>query len=454
MYICPVSSICNFIYFNNSKNFSGPTFQAVSISKNYAKGNSLEKSLLEYKKQLEKLQVSFVSEITNKTNELIKVKTKDTYTEIKNYIAEKKWYESWKMYHKRHQEEEKPFMQRLESYIIDMRKRESIEIEEQDVENNRILSERQKIKETMKEIEELYYGTAGVQRMITDDTYERTRALHLKNKGFDKIAGYESEKSILKEYFLSEIEKEKSGKDAHVPGSILYFGPTGMGKTTFYKAFAEESECRIGPKFRYDNMDDMNFLKEKFLPELYRKAQESEDYFKKNKIRTIFFIDEITRMTSDKSPILEELTDFIKNCSTKYHVTLFASTNSPEKIALDLKNDSEIFPFRVSLDPPSLENKAKLIEFYMKDRANSGFEYLELAKKIEEKEQSCDAVYSINQLKDICRRTGLVNANKTNDVTADDFLLQLTRIVPGISRAKLEKYLSDYNNLIQNEVLR
>ena len=110
MYICPVSSNCNFIYFNNSKNFSGPTFQAVSISKNYAKGNSLEKSLLEYKKQLEKLQVSFVSEITNKTNELIKVKTKDTYTEIKNYIAEKKWYESWKMYHKRHQEEEKPFM--------------------------------------------------------------------------------------------------------------------------------------------------------------------------------------------------------------------------------------------------------------------------------------------------------------------------------------------------------
>ena len=87
-----------------------------------------------------------------------------------------------------------------------------------------------------------------VKRFKNRDKMERFRARHsIVTGGFNSIAGYDSEKSILKKYFISEIIKEQEGKKANVPGSVLFFGPTGNGTTTFAKAFAKETGCELVP---------------------------------------------------------------------------------------------------------------------------------------------------------------------------------------------------------------
>ena len=65
-----------------------------------------------------------------------------------------------------------------------------------------------------------------------------------KTNGFSKIAGYNSEKEILNKYFISEIKKEQNGEQANVPNSVLFFGPTGNGKTTFAKSLCKALDCK------------------------------------------------------------------------------------------------------------------------------------------------------------------------------------------------------------------
>lgn len=140
------------------------------------------------------------------------------------------------------------------------------------------------------------------------DIINRRKEL-LDKKGFSQIAGYIDERNKLQENFLDLIDDEKAGKylTQSIPNAILFYGPTGCGKTTFVKALAEEADCKFitiqcrgsqkekeqqlhNTLMGYTDTDD--FDEEIEVPGLLDKAQKN---FLKTGKRTIILIDEFDR---------------------------------------------------------------------------------------------------------------------------------------------------------------
>lgn len=94
------------------------------------------------------------------------------------------------------------------------------------------------------QLEQLESNTQ-IKKMRESEEIQSLKAKYMNNEGFSQLAGYEDEKNILYKYFISEIEKAKQGEDANVPNAVLFFGPMGNGKTTFSKAFAQETGANL-----------------------------------------------------------------------------------------------------------------------------------------------------------------------------------------------------------------
>ena len=63
-----------------------------------------------------------------------------------------------------------------------------------------------------------------------------------KNKGFNRIVGYDSVKDELtSEFIIKTMAKARTSQKTDVPNAFLFFGPTGCGKTTFANALAEQT---------------------------------------------------------------------------------------------------------------------------------------------------------------------------------------------------------------------
>ena len=272
---------------------------------------------------------------------------------------------------------------------------------------------------------------------------------YLNDKGFDRIAGYDREKEILKKYFISQIENEKRGQKAIVPNAVLFFGPKGNGKTTFATVFAEEIGCERPIKILTLGANIPSIC-EKFHKNLLRAAQKAEEIYQQTGNRQVIFIDEIINVANDKSTILPKLEDFIVNCADKYHCIVFAATNYPLNIALPIDTNENIFPYIVSVDPPDLEDKAKILQYYLRDKLSEPAEprdFIEMAQMLKGKEDSEMGAYSIAKIKEI------VTDDNPSMTTIEEVKQRIAKSSPNISANSLEDFYDARIKLMQNEVI-
>lgn len=151
-----------------------------------------------------------------------------------------------------------------------------------------------------------------------------------KNKGFNRISGYEEIKEKLKEEFiLSAIMKDRTSKSADVPNIVLFYGPSNNGKTTFAQALAEQSLSNIVTVSGGED-DAMELIKD-YAEESLKNYNESTD-----KKRTIIVVNEAELLANECSFDIEEFKNFIKDCSSKYKCTLFLTSNTPLFIDKDI----------------------------------------------------------------------------------------------------------------------
>lgn len=208
---------------------------------------------------------------------------------------------------------------------------------------------------------------AGKEAAIANDIAEKVLANQGKNndsirnesstKGFKRIAGYKKELNTLNQEFITKIKKEKLGDNTqNIPNSILFFGPNRNGKTTITSAVAEESGANICKLNIFQSK--LPERQQEIMAQIKEIAQQSEENFKKDRTRTIIFIDEIDRLINNSSAIKDEFSDFIKNCSEKYHCSVFCATNDPLKLGIDT-NDDRMFEIIMSIDPANDENKKR-----------------------------------------------------------------------------------------------
>lgn len=112
----------------------------------------------------------------------------------------------------------------------------------------------------------------------------------------DRIAGYDYEKDEIKRAFIHPLSESQNKPEVKVPSSVLLYGASGTGKTTFLYGIKHEAKekgyARVISMPSVNNSEDfMRILKEEF-----RKARtlylERGDNDKPKKIRTILLFND------------------------------------------------------------------------------------------------------------------------------------------------------------------
>lgn len=259
------------------------------------------------------------------------------------------------------------------------------------------------------------------------------------NTGLESIAGYKDELEVIQKEFIDRVNAEKQGQDVDIFGSILFFGPYGNGKTHITEAVAQATDCVIKPIFvGKDSQKAMN--------KMIEAAKKSEERFKTDRTRTIIFIDEADNLIGDDSPVSCEFEEFIKDCSKKYHCSVFAATNDPLDLSVNM-SDPDVFPIKMSIDPPNEENMEEVFKYYLQDKAVEDIDYKKIVKVAKEREKETDSKYNTRQIEEICEN--LHREKKGEKITEDDITAEISSIEPFITPDLNSKFENDYKELIE-----
>ena len=260
-----------------------------------------------------------------------------------------------------------------------------------------------------------------------------------KHKGFDSIAGYENEKFILTDNFINLLPLEESGANIEIPNGILFFGPTGNGKTSFAKAFAYSAKCNFAEAKSQRTARTKEEREKTFYDTLVANAKVAQQNFLETGIRTIILVDEIDRCAYEDSSITPKLKRVLETCSDTYHSTVFATTNNPLAIPSPIRG-SKRMPIKVCIDPPDEKNAALIFKHYLKNCKNINLDEIdfdELAKHLCKVKPN--RAYNNSQIESICN--GCI-AN-CDTITQKDILYHIDRETPGIDKSDMDKYLKE-----------
>lgn len=99
-----------------------------------------------------------------------------------------------------------------------------------------------------------------------------------KERGFNRIAGYNDVKENLNTDFIMKVMgRARTSQETDAPNAFLLYGPTGCGKTAFATALAEQSLSNV------QNINSAELLPEEFLKTLKNAALEAEKNYTESK---------------------------------------------------------------------------------------------------------------------------------------------------------------------------
>lgn len=258
---------------------------------------------------------------------------------------------------------------------------------------------------------------------IKQDVAQKKINVNHSNIGLAKIAGYDSTKKILNNIYLLPCSIEQCGNKVEIPGAILFYGPSGTGKTTLGRAIAEEGSRLKMPKRSIDirNCKQLtDWLKET--------GEDAQVKFEKDNRRTVVQLNEFSKFENASDDEINNFLEFIKTCSEKYHMTLFLTTNNPLNIDKRILKLTRNIPLGVA----NVQDAISILKYYLKDQDTKDVNFDIIANKITS--QMPDKYYSNAQFKQIAQ---FLPCSK---VTTGDIINIMKKIVPLINKENLDKF--------------
>lgn len=279
---------------------------------------------------------------------------------------------------------------------------------------------------TLDELTKLKSDFEATQKTI--DLAKKQQAAN-KNSGFNRLAGYEPEKATLQNILINKIFEEQSGVPTKLPNAILFFGPTGTGKTTFAIALAQEIKEGAKPVM-IDTSEDPDDV----MDEIEVETRRARKKYKQTGERTIVLLDEVEAIASRDSEVLEELKAKLTKAFDDDKCIYIMTSNNPTEISPDILTPDRT-KYVVSIDPPDFENALAVVKFYFSGLNQQSLDYDRIARAIANcsngkfSNSGIEELYKQCCTSKICTTDGIINLiNKTS---------------PNITQSELYSYEND-----------
>jgi len=215
--------------------------------------------------------------------------------------------------------------------------------------------------------------------------------------------------------FIQPVSLKDTDYGSNIPNAILFFGPTGVGKSELARAIAEQGKCLM-PRFK--DPDNAAELQEE-LDSIVEKARNEKRH-------SVVIIDEFDDYGSDPEGA-RIFADFIKNCAQN-NITLLLTTNNPLNIDRSILEQTINVPVGTS----SKKDFSEILKFYIEDLKQD--ESDEITEAIMKKAQG--SAFSNSQIKRLCAKA--IRKGSTN---IKDNIIQLVQATPPeISKKELDKF--------------
>ena len=219
--------------------------------------------------------------------------------------------------------------------------------------------ELEELNRILKEADKINLGMAPEQQDIFN-AFQAAKANLPSNKGFNRIGGYDKLIRLVKSQFIDGMigfEKRFSANLNVVPNVVLFFGPTGVGKSTISQAVAEQTISNL-EIIKVGKQSPATVIKR--LHEIGQESKRAYENSGRDKKRTMVILDETNEMQFSWTPEhFRQLNEFLQDCSSKHKCTVFLTTNHPLDLEPELLSE-DITPLKIPVPPPTKDDiKAK-----------------------------------------------------------------------------------------------
>ncbi len=250
-----------------------------------------------------------------------------------------------------------------------------------------------------------------------EDLINKTKSNH----ALGRIAGYAGTKSLLNTVYITPV---KNKDENAVPNLLLFYGPSGLGKTAIGSAIAEDA----GTKFKNKTIGMGN--EKKTLEWLKKRLEEGEENYNTNKRFSIIQLNEFDDFLNDTPDLLDEFLQLVDNSAKKYHTTIFLTTNNPLLINRKILNKVEL---TIPMGVASKSDIREIVQYYVNNREIDGYNLDEITDEFEHVKP--DYMYSNAQIENIIEKK--LPKNQCNQ---NDFINTIRSVKPCITKEINEKF--------------
>ncbi len=250
-----------------------------------------------------------------------------------------------------------------------------------------------------------------------EDLINKTKSNH----ALGRIAGYAGTKALLNTVYITPV---KNKDENVVPNLLLFYGPSGLGKTAIGSAIAEDA----GTKFKNKTIG-MGDAK-KIIEWIKKRLEEGEENYNTNKRFSIIQLNEFDDFLNDNPDLLDEFLELIDNSAKKYHTTIFLTTNNPLLINKKILDKVEL---TIPMGVASKNDIREIVQYYVNNREIDGYNLDEITDEFENVKP--DYMYSNAQIENIIEKK-----LPKNQCSQNDFINTIRSIKPCITKEINEKF--------------